>query len=293
MEKSKCTAKVAALLMALVIIFIPFGSAFAAGRSYARNLRVDDGFEYLNGAPLIHDYVDHMGTYYVRQGYRYAFLEGEIVNVSSSFNLTVQVRDNDAGCTIRKVTERINVPSGRNSMYLYEFCSLGTALGGESRVCSREMTKALDLSTLPVGNYSFTFFVDSTSSGTVTYVRVYSEEADLLVDSALSSFNLIKNYREFSDYDVTKYKLSTHQMSGTDFLWNLYVKNQAKGIFSSASKKDLIRIVCRIAFGRYPNAAEEATLMRYCSVMGEPLTIKRIIFSGQCQRHLMDMDINP
>ena len=293
MEKSKCTAKVAALLMALVIIFIPFGSAFAAGRSYARNLHVDDGFEYQNGTPSIKYYEDHMGTYYVSEGYRYAFLEGEIVNVSSSFNLTVEVRDNDAGRTIRKVTERIKVPSGRNSMYLCEFCSLGTALGGESRFCSRELTKALDLSTLPVGNYSFAFFVDSTCSGTITYVRVYSLEAEILVRQALSSFKLIKSSRDYSDYDVTIYKLSTHQMSGTDCLWNLYVKNQAKGIFSSASKKDLIRTVCRVAFGRYPNAAEEATLMRYCSVMGEPLTIKRIIFSGQCQRHLMDMDINP
>ncbi|MBR3033000.1 MAG: hypothetical protein IKH92_08275 [Clostridiales bacterium] len=290
MGKSKCTTKVAALLMAMVIVFIPFRSAFAAGRSYARNLCVDDGFKAPTGHTAVKEYTNHNGTYYVRQGDEYAFLEGEIVNVSSSFTLTLVVRDNDAGCNIRKVTERITVPSGRTNLYLYELCSLATYYGGKSNYCSQELTDALYLKKLPVGNYSFAFYVNDTSSGTVTYVRVYSREAESLVYSAFYNFNLSKAGQ---DFDVTMYKLSTHQMSGTDFLWNLYVKNQAKGIFRSSSSREIVRLVCKVAYGRYPNAVEEGLLLKYCSIMGEPLTVKRIIFSGQCQNHLMDLGIKP
>ena len=291
MGKSKCTTKVAALLMAMVIVFIPFRSAFAAGRSYARNLCVDDGFKAPTGHTAVKEYTDHNGTYYVRQGDEYAFLEGEIVNVSSSFTLTLEVRDTDAGCNIRKVTERITVPSGRTSMYLYELCSLATYYGYKSNYCSQELTDALYLKKLPVGNYSFAFFVNNSSSGTITYVRVYSGAAEDLIHSAYYNFKLSMGGQNF---DVEKYKLSTHQMKGTDFLWKLYVDNQAKGIFrSSSSSREIIRLVCKVAYGRYPNAAEEVTLLKYCSIMGVPLTVKRIIFSGQCQNHLMDLGIKP
>ena len=290
MGKSKCTMKVAALLMALVIIFIPFGSVFAAGRAYVRNLAVDDGFERLTGVPIEKRYVDHMGTYYVRQGDRYAFLEGEIVNIGSSFDLTVSIRDNDSGRTIRKVTERINVPYGQSTMNLYEFCNVGTSMGGRSIYCSQELTNALTLRTLPVGNYSCSFYVNNSNSGTVVYVKVYSQAAEALVQNAIDTFKLGTSVQS---YGPEMYKMTKQQMRGTDFLWNLYVENQAKGIFKNQSSKTILRAVCKVAYGRYPTAAEERALTTYCSVMGVPLTIKRIIYSGKCQNYLMDLDIKP
>ena len=66
----------------------------------------------------------------------------------------------------------------------------------------------------------------------------------------------------------------------------MYVENQANGIFKGSSSRYAIRNVCYIAYGRYPNTAEENALMTYCSRMGVPLTIKKIIYSGKAMNYI-------
>lgn len=278
MEKSKCKTKVAALLVALMIIFIPFGSAFAAApRSTLENLGVDDGMmNYRQG------YKSYSGTYYVPEGEIYACLKGDFVNCGSSFNFTVVVRDNDAGENIRKVTERITVPSGIKKFGLQHLSNLDTRYGHASRYCSKEMTAALDLSTLKVGNYSFSFYVNSESYGVVTYVRVYSSKIQSFIWNAYHYFGIWFP----SDLELSLYKLSKYQIKGTDYLWNMYVENQANGIFKGSSSRYAIRNVFYIACGRYPNTSEENALVTYCSRMGVPLTIKKIIYSGKAMNYI-------
>ena len=289
MEKSKCKAKAAALLMVLVILFIPFGSAFAAGRSYVCNLGVDDGFKGTVGYTALRGYKDHMGTYYVRQGYDYAFISGDFVNVGSSFTLNLEVIDYDSGRTIRKVSSLVKVPSSLEEMKVQYLCNLGTRDYG-SAYCSIEMVQALDLRTLPVGNYGFAFYVNQKEYGSVVYVKVYSGDVEDFVMSANSTFKLRK---ALEDYDVDMYKLTKQQIKGTDYLWNMYCQNQSAGALKGASSRETIRLVCKAAFGRYPTVSEENTFMRYCAVMGVPLTVKRIIYSGKCQNHLMELGIKP
>ena len=75
MEKSKCKAKAAALLMALVILFIPFGSVFAAAPQVPliSNLQVvKNGTRNMMGSE---------GTYYVVEGDT-NFLNGTIIGTT-------------------------------------------------------------------------------------------------------------------------------------------------------------------------------------------------------------------
>lgn len=289
MEKSKCKAKAAALLMALVILFIPFGSAFAAGRSYVSNLAVDDGFTNWLGHSAYRGYTNHNGTYYIRQGYANAYLEGDFVNVGTSFTLYLEVIDYDSERTIRRVTSTVNIPSGYGTPTLAHLCNPGNRNEG-SIFCSKEMTRALDLRTLPAGRYNFSFFVNQKEMGTSISVRVYPGAVEDFVMNANYEFGLRRTVQSF---DQVMYKLGRQEIKGTDFLWDLYVQNQAKGAFKGASSRQAIRIACQAAFGRNPTAAEEKALMTYCGVMGVPLTIKRIIYSGKCQSHLMDLGIKP
>ena len=289
MEKSKCKAKAAALLMALVILFIPFGSAFAVGRPDVYHLSVDDGFKGTTGYTALRGYKNHMGTYYVRQGFDYAFISGDFVNVGSSFTLHLEVIDYDSGRTIRKVSSPVTVPSYLGEMKVQYLCNLGTRDNGSS-YCSKEMVQALDLRTLPAGNYGFAFYVNQKGYGSVVYVKVYSGDVEDFVMSANSTFKLRKS---LEDYDVDMYKLTKHQIKGSDYLWNMYYQNQSSGALKGASSRETIRLVCKAAFGRYPTTSEENTFMRYCAVMGVPLTVKRIIYSGKCQSHLIDLGIMP
>ena len=289
MEKSKCKAKAAALLMALVILFIPFGSAFATGRPYVSNLRVDDGFEIWYGFAPYRNYRNHTGEFYVRQGYANAFLEGEFVNVGSSFTLDLVVRDYDNDRYIRKVSSKVDIPSSWGTPEIEHLCNVGNRDRG-SAFCSKEMTKALDLRGLPPGNYGFTFYINESSHtyGTTVYVKVYSAKAEDFVMNASNAF-LLK--QPVDSYDKDIYKLSTQQISATDYLWNMYYQNQAKGAFKGATSRQAIRTACKAAFGRYPTVSEENSYMKYCSVMGEPLTIKRIIYSATCQNHIIEMGL--
>ncbi len=137
MEKSKCKAKAAALLMALVILFIPFGSAFATGRPYVSNLRVDDGFEIWLGFASYRNYRNHTGEFYVRQGYANAFLEGEFVNVGSSFTLDLVVRDYDNDRYIRKVSSKVDIPSSWGTPEIEHLCNVGNRDRGSAFAVKR------------------------------------------------------------------------------------------------------------------------------------------------------------
>ena len=268
MEKSKRMAKAATLLMALMILFIPFGSVFAAAPQVPliSNLQVvKNGTRNMMGSE---------GTYYVVEGDTH-FLNGTITNVGSSFTLAVQVRNQDTDTYIRKATARITFNSKRDYFELRELSHDRRIKGGQYSSEQNALSEALRLDNLQPGYYSFSFaFSEWSSSWTTIYVRVLSSKVETFVRQAYAYMDL----RYPSDYLKTAYKLQTKSISASDFLYySLFSANWTK--YTDMNRVNAIQMIYTAAMGTRCTSSKLNAYLNYSVRNGLVATVQTIIYS--------------
>ena len=271
MEKSKCKTKVAALLMVLVIVFIPFGSVFAAP---ARGVVQTGGFGVESG-PRTYNYG---GTYYIQENSADHFLTGEITNYRSGFDLQLTVRNYETDRTLRRVKEHITPPSNMKSIDLLDLCNPSTKLG-QNMLCSKELVAAMDLRTLPVGYYQFDFSINDTAavSGRCIYVKVCSRSSIYFVEDTYSTLG----YPHSDIMGYYAYELSKKNLSATNFVWLLYCNNPFdlnKHVPRTAAIK-----ICRLCFLGTVSGSELFSYIQYATQNGNGSLLHKILYSDRCK----------
>ena len=244
MEKSKCKTKVAALLMVLVIVFIPFGSVFAAP---ARGVVQTSGFGVESG-PRTYNYVQ------------------------------LTVRNYETDRTLRRVKEHITPPSNMKSIDLLDLCNPSTKLG-QNMLCSKELVAAMDLRTLPVGYYQFDFSINDTAavSGRCIYVKVCSRSSIYFVEDTYSTLG----YPHSDIMGYYAYELSKKNLSATNFVWLLYCNNPFdlnKHVPRTAAIK-----ICRLCFLGTVSGSELFSYIQYATQNGNGSLLHKILYSDRCK----------
>lgn len=270
MEKSKCKTKVAALLMVLVIVFIPFGSVFAAsapGMLEVGHLGVENsGTTYEYG-----------GTYYIAEQ-SHVYLTGEISNYRSGFNLELTVTNFETDKTIRRVKERITPPSDMKTVDLLDLCNPSTQ-HGYNMLCSKELVDAMDLRTLPKGYYRFEFMMNDNAyvQGRCVYVKVCSRSSIYFVEDTYSTLG----YPHSDKMGYYAYELSKKNLSATNFVWLLYCNNPFdlnKHVPRTAAIK-----ICRLCFLGTVSGSELLSYIQYATQNGNGSLLHKILYSDRCK----------
>ena len=276
MEKSKCKAKVAALLMALVIVFIPFGSVFAAsapGMLEVGHLGVENsGTTYEYG-----------GTYYIAEQ-SHVYLTGEISNYRSGFNLELTVTNFETDKTIRRVKERITPPSDMKTVDLLDLCNPSTQ-HGYNMLCSKELVDAMDLRTLPEGYYRFEFMMNDNAyvQGRCVYVKVYDRTAMAFARSTYDLFDISRSGK----IAYYAYELGKKRLSAKDFVWTMYVNNPS--YLNSLAPRSAVINICRLCYGGPIDSTQMYTYMDYARQRGAGRLLRVILDSSRCQRYFQDL----
>lgn len=280
MEKSKCKAKVAALLMALVIVFIPFGSVFAApvrGLLQVGHLGVENsGTTYEYG-----------GTYYIAEQ-SHVYLTGEISNYRSGFNLELTVTNFETDKTIRRVKERITPPSDMKSIDLLDLCNPSTQ-HGYNMLCSKELVDAMDLRTLPEGYYRFEFMMNDNAyvQGRCVYVKVYNRTAMAFARGTYDLFDISRSGK----LAYYAYELGKKRLSAKDFVWNMFVNNPYS--LDRMSRWDALESLCRLCLGGNDNPILMDAYMSYSRDRGWGSVVLAILYSGKCTRQFTALGLKP
>ncbi|MBR5417735.1 MAG: hypothetical protein IK109_06870 [Clostridiales bacterium] len=272
MEKSKCKAKVAALLMALVIVFIPFGSVFAApvrGLLQVGHLGVENsGTTYEYG-----------GTYYIAEQ-SHVYLTGEISNYRSGFNLELTVTNFETDKTIRRVKERITPPSDMKTVDLLDLCNPSTQ-HGYNMLCSKELVDAMDLRTLPEGYYRFEFMMNDNAyvQGRCVYVKVYNRGTMSFVRSIYDTFGI--NRSDMMAYYA--FEIYRKNISVRDFIWTMYVNNPNK--LNNMNPRNAVINICRLCLGDPLSSTQMYNYMDYVRQRGAGRLLRAILDSSKCQSY--------
>ncbi|MBO4650579.1 MAG: hypothetical protein J5653_05245 [Clostridiales bacterium] len=272
MEKSKCKAKVAALLMALVIVFIPFGSVFAApvrGLLQVGHLGVENsGTTYEYG-----------GTYYIAEQ-SHVYLTGEISNYRSGFNLELTVTNFETDKTIRRVKERITPPSDMKSIDLLDLCNPSTQHGYDM-LCSKELVDAMDLRTLPAGYYRFEFMMNDNAyvQGRCVYVKVYNRGTMSFVRSIYDTFGISRSdMMAYYAFEIYRKNISVR-----DFIWTMYVNNPNK--LNNMNPRNAVINICRLCLGDPLSSTQMYNYMDYVRQRGAGRLLRAILDSSKCQSY--------
>ena len=272
MEKSKCKAKVAALLMALVIVFIPFGSVFAApvrGLLQVGHLGVENsGTTYEYG-----------GTYYIAEQ-SHVYLTGEISNYRSGFNLELTVTNFETDKTIRRVKERITPPSDMKSIDLLDLCNPSTQHGYDM-LCSKELVDAMDLRTLPAGYYRFEFMMNDNAyvQGRCVYVKVYNRGTMSFVRSIYDTFGISRSdMMAYYAFEIYRKNISVR-----DFIWTMYVNNPNK--LNNMNPRNAVINICRLCLVDPLSSTQMYNYMDYVRQRGAGRLLRAILDSSKCQSY--------
>ena len=272
MEKSKCKAKAAALLMALVIVFIPFGSVFAAsapGMLEVGHLGVEDSSTtFYTG-----------GTYYIAE-YSHVYLTGEISNYRSGFNLELTVTNFETDKTIRRVKERITPPSDMKTVDLLDLCNPSTQ-HGYNMLCSKELVDAMDLRTLPEGYYRFEFMMNDNAyvQGRCVYVKVYNRGAMSFVRSIYDTFGISRSdMMAYYAFEIYRKNISVR-----DLIWTMYVNNPNK--LNNMNPRNAVINICRLCLGDPLSSTQMYNYMDYVRQRGAGRLLRAILDSSKCQSY--------
>ncbi|MBQ5967012.1 MAG: hypothetical protein IJL60_04450 [Clostridiales bacterium] len=286
MRKSKRMANVAALLMALVILFIPFGSISAAPWAAVK----------FNNVSLYNDRSDMVHydgcEYYIVEGSN-TFLTGTIEGINPACEMTVTVRNRETDTDIRKATTMIKPINGIDyyDLRLLTYtttCQNGYLSPAAVQTCSnRDFYKALMLKDLPAGFYSFTFnFNGWGANGRIIYVRILPREIHDFVKSTYYNLGLSLPTGSKNHYMKTVFQLYKKKISARTFIWNTYYDNYLH--LASLNRNSAVRRLGSVIYVGSMTTGELEFYNYYARVFGLPYTVDLMMYKSaalrkQCQ----------